>query len=153
MARYELIENGYVFQHVEADSAEAALDECGEPSIGDYGDGTETQTTTWYAINEEDADDKASRKYTMQPDAPSCTEAEHDWRSPLAIVGGIKENPGVWSTGGASITMIECCMHCGCKRTTDTAATDMSDGTTYERVTHEPGAFADELAALRRGDA
>lgn len=53
------------------------------------------------------------------PVAPDCVdEQEHDWCSPHDIVGGLKENPGIWSTGGTTIVSIEVCSHCGCKKRT-----------------------------------
>ena len=56
---------------------------------------------------------------TLEPDEPECTEGEHDWQSPYEILGGCKENPGVWGHGGGVISS-EVCMKCGCERVTDT---------------------------------
>lgn len=53
--------------------------------------------------------------------APECTESEHDWTSPVEVVGGIKENPGVWVNGGGVI-IDEICRHCGALKRTDTWA-------------------------------
>lgn len=48
------------------------------------------------------------------PEPPECIEdKEHEWRSPYSCVGGIKENPGVWSGGGTIMHYKECCKHCG----------------------------------------
>lgn len=45
---------------------------------------------------------------------PICSnEDEHDWRTPHHLVGGIKENPGVWSLGGTKMSFEECCSNCG----------------------------------------
>lgn len=58
----------------------------------------------------------------LDPPEPKCPgHEEHAWQSPHAIVGGIKENPGVWGHGGGVI-MHACCMHCGARRVTDTWA-------------------------------
>lgn len=146
--KYELIENGYVFATVDADDAEAALDDQGEPRITDYGDGTESTSTTWRARNADDSDDYADRTYRMDPPEPECTGTEHDWQSPHAIVGGIEENPGCWGSG-AGILSLEVCVLCGCSRRTDTGATDMSDGTTCTKVSYESGEYAEQVAALR----
>lgn len=79
---------------------------------------------------------------------PTCPDHdEHDWQSPHEIVGGIKENPGVWGHDGGVI-INECCMHCGCKRVTDTAA-QRHDGERITEVTYEPGFYAEHLAELR----
>lgn len=56
----------------------------------------------------------------------------HRWRAPYSIVGGIKENPGVWGKG-AGVSMTEVCEHCGCFRTLDTN----DNTTTYEPPTEE----------------
>ena len=59
---------------------------------------------------------------TLQPEEPSCThEGGHDWQAPHEIVGGSKENPGVWRHG-AGVRIHEVCIHCGCGRVTDTWA-------------------------------
>jgi len=47
------------------------------------------------------------------PPEPECTEDEHDWERPYEIVGGLKENPGVWSAGGTTMTFHSVCSHCG----------------------------------------
>lgn len=48
------------------------------------------------------------------PTPPDCADGhKHDWRSPFSCVGGIKENPGVWSCGGTAMRYLECCPHCG----------------------------------------
>lgn len=50
------------------------------------------------------------------PEAPECTEGEHEWQSPHQCVGGIDSNPGVWSSGGTTITSTTCCCKCGAYR-------------------------------------
>src|SRR5262249_20410314 len=41
---------------------------------------------------------------TCDEDEPECAadHAKHGWQSPLELVGGIAENPGVWGHGAAS---------------------------------------------------
>lgn len=69
-----------------------------------------------------------SHKVAIEPAEPACSHGEgHDWQSPVEIVGGIDENPGVRGSGGGVI-IDECCMHCGCQRQTDTWAQDRTDG-------------------------
>lgn len=66
----------------------------------------------------------------INPEAPKCIDGErdsHDWQSPHEIVGGLKENPGVWGKGGG-VVIHEVCMHCGCGRTTDTWAQRRDNG-------------------------
>jgi len=47
---------------------------------------------------------------------------QHEWRSPLELVGGLAENPGVWGTQSGSIVIREVCARCGSRRTTEVRA-------------------------------
>lgn len=47
------------------------------------------------------------------PEPPSCVGRSHDWRKPHRVVGGLRENPGVWATGGTTHTYLSVCRHCG----------------------------------------
>ncbi len=52
------------------------------------------------------------------PAEPECTSDDgHDWQSPYEVVGGLRENPGVWSKGGTTFVYKQCCAHCGRYRT------------------------------------
>ena len=46
------------------------------------------------------------------PQEPDCAKDAHDWRG----VGGLSENPGVWSVGGTTMDYLAKCAHCGCQR-------------------------------------
>lgn len=84
----------------------------------------------------------------IDPEEPSCTDAAHDWESPIEIVGGIAENTGVFGHGGG-VVMTECCMRCGCARVTDTWAQNPVNGVQgLESVSYEPGKYADHLVYL-----
>lgn len=64
-------------------------------------------------------------------DAPECIgseDGEHDWVSPHSVVGGIRENPGVWGSAHGQIKCRKVCRHCGMYRVTDHGATDSSNG-------------------------
>lgn len=88
--------------------------------------------TIWVSVTygpEGCADDEEERvTVAIDPDEPECAEGhEHDWVSPYWLLGGCKENPGVWGNcGGVVIT--EACRHCGAKKTTDTWAQDPETG-------------------------
>jgi hypothetical protein len=71
---------------------------------------------------------------TYTPEESECDsdgEVNHDWTSDDgAPVGGIMENPGVWSLGGTRMKTRTCCRHCGryrvetdpgCQRNSDEA--------------------------------
>jgi hypothetical protein len=114
---------------------------------GDYG---QDEHTVWIHARAycELTDETIETTVSMGADEPACPEGEHDWQSPQ-FLGGLQENPGVFGHGGGVI-ITECCMHCGCKRVTDTWAQDMSTGEQgLTSIAYEPGAFAEELAALR----
>lgn len=109
---------------------------------GDYG---QIESTIWvdiYISCEEDGDDRECFTVAINPDEPRCSEDEHDWQSPIDLVGGIKENPGVWGNAGGVI-IVEACVHCGCKKTTDTWAQRMDTGEQgLTSIQYEENAFA-----------
>ena len=95
-------------------------------------------STTYVDIRiwEVDSDDDAvwSETRVYEPAEPKCDEGnEHCWESPHDLVGGLKENPGVFGHGGGVI-INEVCRHCGCRRRTDTWAQRMDTG---EQGLHE----------------
>lgn len=86
---------------------------------------------------DDDATDVANREdcsgVCPVVDAPDCADGqEHDWQSPYSVVGGCKENPGVWGSGHGGVRIEEVCRHCGLYRIVDTGATDSSNGTRCE---------------------
>ena len=123
---------------------------------GNWGDRSET---SWIRVHvwREGVDaqgeivrvDESTETITLEAEEPQCTEDEHDWQSPIAIVGGIEENPGVYGHGGG-VTITEVCMHCGCKRVRDTWAQDPQTGEQgLESVEYESGRYANEVAAIK----
>lgn len=137
-------DDGYGEIEVEAESAEEAAQEYVDG--GDWGD---VSRTTWINVyvqevdeDGEDIGDRERVKVTVDPDEPPCLEhEEHDWRSPHELVGGCKENPGVRGHGGGVI-IVEACVRCGCKRTTNTWDYDRETGEQgLESVAYEEGAF------------
>ncbi len=80
----------------------------------------------------------------INPSEPACEPGrEHHWCWPHKVLGGIKENPGVWGNGGGTVTK-DVCSHCGQYRVTDTWATNPCDGRQgYVSVCYEP---ADEAS-------
>ena len=113
---------------------------------GDYPD---EDTTHWISVQvwsgiDEDGDriDADWHKVAVEPTEPECTEGEHDWQSPHALVGGLSDNPGVFGDGGG-VRWIEVCVCCGAGRYGGNWGTDRVDGeqgmdwTGYER----PGTF------------
>jgi len=114
----------------------------------------DVESTIWISVHidalgaEGDWDHVETVTVGLDPDEPECTEAEHDWQSPIEIVGGLKENPGVWGNGGGVI-ITEVCMHCGCERVTDTWAQNSETGKQgLKSVSYEVSKYADEIAAM-----
>lgn len=124
----------------------------------DTGDWGEIDSTTWIHVRtylkgvNKDGEivsvDEDLHRITIEPDEPDCIEGEsHRWRAPVTIVGGIKENPGVWGHGGGVI-MKECCTLCGCGKVADTWAQDRSTGEQgLTSVEYTEGKYTDEINA------
>lgn len=138
-------------REIEAESLREALDQAA--AWARDGDWPIDDRTIWVRVevtateaDEDDYTESGSIRVAIDPEEPECDGGtEHDWQSPVEIVGGIAENPGVWGHGGG-VTITECCMHCGCARMTDTWAQDPETGEQgLESVSYEPGRYADEI--------
>lgn len=126
---------------------------------GDWGDSDLTtcwvKVWTWRVGIDADGDivevGRHSQKIAIEPDEPDCIEGqEHDWQSPLSIVGGCRENPGVFGSGGG-VCITEVCMHCGCAKITDTYAQDPNDGEQgLDSIEYRPGKYAAKVDARLR---
>lgn len=126
---YEIGEEGTGwYDTIAADSIEAALDVAeGNVDRTDYPDEWTGHQVVMARRVGSDAP-PAHRAVYVPPEEPACADGEeHDWRSPLEVVGGIAENPGVWGHGGG-VTITEVCAHCGQYRETDTWADDGRGG-------------------------
>ncbi len=133
--------------------------ECGADAAQEYVDGgdwgDDCDTTSWVHVRvwREGIDetgavrvDAESHRIAIEPIAPDCIDGhDHEWISPHSIVGGIKENPGVWGHGGGVI-IHEVCKYCGCGMSTDTWAQDPENGEQGLRaVTYTEGEFTDQI--------
>lgn len=76
-----------------------------------------------------EAPEPESETHTIEipPSEPDCCGGAHAWKSPLSVVGGIKENPGVYGNGGGVI-MTEVCCYCGCYQVANTWAQNPENG-------------------------
>ena len=145
--KYEARMDG-VCEPIEAETLADALEQA-EEWIRD-GNWDTTEGTVWatgYLIEIDEENDfvEADRhriEVTINPDEPPCVDADkHDWQAPHALVGGIKENPGVWGNGGG-VTISEVCMRCGCGKFTDTWAQNPETGEQgLESVKYTPGEY------------
>lgn len=144
-----------------ADDAAArtkALDYMSEAEGFDMSEGTVWYTGYLFKIfvdedGDEVADQIAHLTYTFEPPEPDCAGGdEHDWQAPISVLGGVRENPGVWGHGGGVIIR-EVCANCGVYKETDTWAQNPDTGEQgLESVKYEPAdelslAWVEELAA------
>lgn len=115
---------------IKADSAEAAAQEYVDG--GNWGDEPSTVWVDVY-VREIDEDENEVRDHgcitiTVDPEVPACDkDNDHDWQSPYDVIGGLKDNPGVWGKGAGTITK-EVCAHCGQYKITDTWAQNPENG-------------------------
>jgi hypothetical protein len=132
-----LCDDGNAEVRIEATSAREAAQQ-----YVDDGDWGVIEETSWIKVyveevhgEDEDGDEilgeREEHRIRIEPEEPECTDDipdEHDWQSPIEVVGGIESNPGVWGHGGGVI-IHEVCATCGAYRDTDTWAQDPQDGT------------------------
>ncbi len=107
-------------------------DVCDDQDVKLYAHPTATQAVCedCYAALNADEVEVGDVMVEIDPVAPNCADGSrdgHDWQSPIEIVGGVKENPGVWGHGGG-VMIHAVCMRCGCARITDTWAQDRATG-------------------------
>lgn len=114
-------------EYPEAESHQEAAEEYVE--TGEWGDRTSTQ---WIDVvvakrrvlpnGEIERFDEESVTVTLSAEEPPCLSGyEHEWVSPLSVVGGCQENPGVFASGGGARS-VNICKHCGIYREDDTWA-------------------------------
>jgi len=128
MNTYRVFEDGYETDCVVAKSDDEALHNV----LMDFDEEVyRAETTVWVRIivrNEEDPDEELSDYVTVYPSEPDCVEYhEHDWQSPYSVVGGCRENPGVYGHGGGVI-ITTVCRHCGKYMVEDSWAQDPETG-------------------------
>lgn len=144
---YQLRREG-ASQNIIADSLEDAMTAARDWAAA--GSKAESSTAWAHAILVATDDYGKQKTYritaTIDPKEPQCLDGEdHDWQSPIRLVGGIKANPGVFGHGGGVI-IARVCMRCGCGKLTDTWAQD--PGTRrlgLTAVTYAQGKYADQI--------
>ncbi len=127
---------------------------------GDWGDGQESfalRVHTWRQGTDEDGDevrlDEGSHLIVVHPDEPECpVGGEHQWSDDFELVGGITENPGVWSSGGCGIRTLYVCTLCGLGRHRTSASQGEDTEYDHERVRYEHHTSVDDLAEFHRGE-
>jgi len=86
---------------------------------------------------------------TIEQPEPDCEgDEEHDWCAPHSVVGGLRENPGVYGAG-AGIRSRQVCAHCGAYSVYESARQDSGTGRYYGATSYED-ADEDSLAWVAR---
>ncbi len=145
--RWHVAEAGERYGTIEADDAEAALEEAAAAVDAASFDVTETLWIEVRVTNEATGE-SARSTVTLDPEPPRCADGTHDhtWSDDHDLVGGLRENPGVRGSGGG-VLIVKACSACGCGRHVDTWATDLNDGTQGHRKTwYVEEEFAEQLA-------
>jgi len=84
----------------------------------------------------------------VHPPEPACSHDDgHDWQAPYEIVGGIRENPGVWGIGGAGISSSTVCLRCGMGREERTATQGRDTEYDHEQIIYTQDEYTDRLVA------
>lgn len=110
---------------------------------GEWGDDGASVSARW-TLTDEDGEEVADGSVTVEIPADEdalipeteCGDSvdDHDWTSEGC--GGLKENPGVWSTGGTSMLFKTRCTKCGLVRFEKTTGCQRNPGE-HDTVTFE----------------
>lgn len=130
MNRYALAEEGNRYTEIEAENLLVAL-EAAKKGVDPSCYGGSRYTTLWVHVTATALDTDEgylTATVTCEPQEPPCISGKaHTWQQPLLVVGGLRENPGVYGHGGGTVSFAACC-HCGMYRIYDTWATDPATG-------------------------
>lgn len=131
MRMYDLFEAGEKYATVRARDAKHALEKA-KARFDATNYTAMADATQWIDIEvraRSDANDTAMTTVQVDPPAPKCIPRgrKHTWESPIEVLGGLKENPGVWGHG-AGVIRTEVCRHCGAYRKSDSWAQRMDTG-------------------------
>jgi hypothetical protein len=146
---WQLTEEGFNYQVIEALSRKEALEEA-KANVDRY-DYPDAKGTIWIDVSVECelTGEEDSATVQLDEEEPDCLKGEdHNWQSPYELLGGMKENPGVWGKGGG-VLIRKVCMHCGCEKVIDTWAQRPDNGEQgYITVSYNEGKYVDEIGEL-----
>ena len=147
MARYEMREDSGASEIIEAESIEDAMQQAREwAAEGSYEERVMVRVSVhevdedgeWLSDGESDSDEVAAGPEPKPPATDCGTEDEdHDWQRPQELVGGLNENPGVFSTGGTRLDFHEVCARCGLRKHSWDQGTQRNPGDLDEGVEYE----------------
>lgn len=127
------------FEEMDLEEAKSDADEAAEKwaKEGDWGsDGAVVEVNWTLSVGGVEIE-TGSVSVEIEPDhaslikaaggKPNCDDGEgHDWTAEGE--GGLTENPGVWSTGGTSMTFKTHCSKCGLQRTEHSTGSQRNPG-------------------------
>lgn len=149
---------------IEAESARAAAQ-----SYVNGGDWHVDDRTIWIDVrvaelprepDELDLEHDSRHRIAVEPAEPDCVDQNgrrrrglHAWSNDVRLVGGLRENPGVFACGGG-VVIRRICTQCGAGEVVNTWATDPATGEQGLRSLHYEldRMSADEIAELLSGD-
>lgn len=110
---------------------------------------TSSRKTIFHELIVRNAKGQPSKTHAVHPRPPRCEDgAPHKWSTEHDLVGGIKENPGVWGGPNGGVTVVEGCLVCGCQKATLTRM-DTGFGDQAEGVEYKLGHYTEKLETLR----
>lgn len=125
---WDVYEEGYCYAKITAEDRDDAIQQAIDNV--DRNNYPDADGTIWIDVFVRNAltGDEETATVQLDADEPDCVDGhDHDWKAPYSVLGGLKENPGVWGHGGGLI-MKKVCAHCGMYQVTDTWAQDRSNG-------------------------
>lgn len=142
----------------EADSLDAAAAEAGERTRdwiegGDWGDDGAIVSARWELYEGDNADgdpvEDGHEQVEIEPDhdtlmrrAGAPADCDHEFISTYEVEGGLRENPGVWSHGGTTMSFRSHCRHCGLQKREVSYGSQRNPGQS-DRVEYEMPATAE----------
>jgi hypothetical protein len=117
-------------KQIEAENLKAAIERAKLETTewvegGDWGYDGASIDARW-TLTDQSGEELASDSITVEiapdeeslmKDAGADDDCDHEFISTVEVEGGLKKNPGVWSTGGTSMVLKSHCKFCGLMRT------------------------------------
>lgn len=149
MGRYR-VEDEACSEEFDADDDDAALAHAEQwLADGDRGERDKTIFLTASVFSMPDDERIGGVQVSLHPDPPKCSSRKHVWCSPYELMGGLRENPGVFD-GGGGVSIKHVCGECGVYRLVDTWTTRPTDGSQGHTSVKYSLADAESLAWLEK---
>lgn len=84
---------------------------------GDYGDYVSRSAYGHLIVaDDESGEERSGMVLVAEAEDDDGCDGPHEWTRPHDVVGGLRENPGVWSRGGLHLEFRSVCARCGVLR-------------------------------------